>query len=202
MPIQLDSINTEQGCLQHIFLAETKNAELPGFNPAEVVRSFTAMKSTIENRLKTPSQFGAPGAKNIIDIVTAPGQFDGFTKSGGKVVITPKIETLIKNILTHANQPTHPRMQHHKNFVQSAISVSQTKIQDEFSAITKIGTTKVIGGVYGWNRGAEMGGRFVKIPNGCLDSNNIAHDGIIMGNQFWTLKPQNVIRRIFSFLFR
>lgn len=167
LPIGLHAANTERGILQHVFIAETFNPEQQNvYSLSEAERSFNAMKSTIFNRLKTPRDFGAPGATSIIDIVTAPRQFEGFTKNAaGNVVVGTQQQTVIYNVLSFANYTNHPRRANHLQFVEKAITISKgTGISDEFVNIKDIGGTAVTGGVFGWNKGAPIGEGLLKYP--------------------------------------
>jgi hypothetical protein len=200
MDIKLDDINTVEGVLQHVFISETRNPEFGGtYSLPEAERSFQAMKATIYNRLKKPSDFGAPGAKTIIDIITAPKQFQGYSKdSSGKVVIGAAQLTVITNVLKFANSEIHPRKLQHKEFVEYSINISKTNIvNDEFQKINKVQGVVVLGGVYAWNDGSAIGGRFQQIPNRTIDSEGKLHDGIIMKNYFWTLRKVSLLKRLF-----
>jgi hypothetical protein len=140
-----------------------------------------AMKAVLENRLQHhPEQFGAPGALTYVDIITAPGQFQGFFRDDtGTVRLSPVVQQRIHEILRLANNDSKGS---YARFVKNAMHVTQDGISDPFAGVTMIDGIAAKGGSYGWRQegAADLGGYFLAIP--------AASGGIIQGNHFYTLR--------------
>ncbi|MGX1785230.1 hypothetical protein ACWIGM_00750 [Bosea sp. NPDC055332] len=110
------------------------------------------MDRVLYNRLgNNPAQFGAPGAKNIIDIIKAKGQFAGFENYPQ---YDDGIKTRIQKMLNIANDAKDSRAAEFKEFVEAAIEVAETATVAEPST----------GILAGWRTGGSSspGGRFTK----------------------------------------
>ncbi len=65
-----------------------------------------AMKAAVDNRLRcsNPIYFCAAGAQSWFDIITAPDQFQGFSKGAdGQLAISADIQNIIDVVITKAN---------------------------------------------------------------------------------------------------
>jgi hypothetical protein len=77
-PIALDPEATDTGAMERLFLLEATTPGMPGYIAAENLQAMRLMRQTIENRLKSPAEYGARGATSETDIVDLGGQFAGF----------------------------------------------------------------------------------------------------------------------------
>ncbi len=179
----LPSLDSDLGVVVHLLLAESQTPSFAAYHVPSVLRGMHAMKATVANRLAlNPSWFAAAGASNFRDIVSAPGQFRGFSKdSTGRLVLHPSVLQRILEIVSQATADPGGRFASH---VELARSVSEASVSDPFVLLRKIGDVQVLGGTYGWRTAGSSapGGRFVQVPE--------ADGGVIGGNQFYTLKKQ------------
>lgn len=195
--ISLDSINTSEGCLQHLLLAEARTPAQANYNFDEIKTVLRAMKSVVTNRKASNKGyiFCSVGATSIIDYICAPvsttgcqaKQFKGFSKNAsGNVVVDPAILTRINDAVSIANNTSDPRNAKFKAHVNEVISVSKNAITDPYNTIPgSIGGEAVLKAVYGWrtSESADPGGAYVKIPQSAQHPN-----GNIQGIQFYTIK--------------
>lgn len=183
--VTLPPITTEEGVVARLMLAEVKTPGYSDYSADDSKRSMRIIKKVLENRLTKPGLFNASGATNEIDIITAPNQFDGFSKdSSGNLVISSTVQARIDDIVAKANSgPPGP----YANFVQNAIDVANGTItsMDPFKDISNINGQSVEGDAYGFKThpSSHPGGSFVAIP----DNDGHATDGIFNGQQFYTL---------------
>jgi hypothetical protein len=183
--IQLPDISTDPGVLSRLIIAECENPGYADYNQADGRLSFRMMQAVVVNRLNNhPSQFSAPGATNLTDIITAPGQFEGFSMSGGAVQISAAVSNRIATVMTNANAgDPGPYYQ----FVQDIVTCVNGPVSDPLGGVTSINGTAVQGGVYGWRTvgSGDPGGSFFPIP--------AALAGIVLGNQFYTLLAADAV---------
>lgn len=183
--VTLPPITTKEGVIARLMLAEVKNPGYSNYSADDSKQSMRIIDKVLENRLTKPGLFNASGATNEVDIITAPGQFDGFSKdSNGNVVISSSVQQRIDDIMAIANSgPPGP----YANFVQNAIGVANGTITslDPFKDISNINGQSVEGDVYGFRTAGSSapGGTFVAIP----DNDGQATDGVFNGQQFYTL---------------
>jgi hypothetical protein len=179
--VTLPAISTDKGVLCRQLIAKRNNPGSPSYDEQEVLKAMKAMKAAVDNRLhySDPIIFGARGAHSWFDIITAPGQFQGFSKGDdGQLVISSNIQKLIDDVMMKANTGAPGA---YTRFVQNAIDVANNDVDDPFRNLTMIGTVNVFGGGYSWltdGRG-EPGGSYVKIPD--------EQGGLIAGNRFYAL---------------
>jgi hypothetical protein len=179
--VALPDVNTDEGLLVRLFIAESRNPGHKQYNADTAKKGMRAMKAVVDNRLRNnPGQFGAPGAKGYIDIVAAAGQFHGFSKgTNGKILIASDVQKRIDEVVKIANTGKPGK---YAAFVQAAIDVAKADVDDPFKDVKKVGRTETTGGSDGWRTAgsAQPGGSFIAIPE--------ANGGVIAGNQFYTLK--------------
>jgi len=165
--IQLPAATTEEGLLVRLFLAESRTPSESGYDASKVKTGMQWMRLVLVNRLKNnPSQFAAPGAKKILDIVKAKNQFKGFENY-------PRLKAAqvarIHEILRIAHNDSDSRQEKYEHFLLNAIEVAKNKQMIKDPCPT---------GLYGWRTAGSVspGGRFTKFM------------GPLSGNQFYTLK--------------
>jgi hypothetical protein len=164
--VVLPSASSDDGLLARLFLAESRSPDEAGYNSGDSKKGMQWMKLVVHNRLNNnPSQFAAPGAKSIADIVKAKGQFKGFEKYPA---IDITILSRINKIISLANSNNDSRQAKYKHFVVNAIDVAKHNVIKDPSPK----------GLYGWRTdgSGSPGGRFVKYGNP------------LSGNQFYTLQ--------------
>jgi hypothetical protein len=179
--VTLPDFSTEKGVLARLLIAKKNNPGYSRYDEQEVLKAMKAMKAVVDNRLHYPDPifFCAPGAQSWFDIITAPDQFQGFSKSNdGQLVISPDIQNLIDDIMMKANTGAPGA---YTKFVQNAIDVTNNDVDDPFRNLTMIGTVDVAGGGYGWRTDGigEPDDSFIKIPD--------EQGGLIAGNRFYAV---------------
>ena len=180
-PILLPEIDTDEGVIARVLIAESQNPGWGDYDEAAVKQGMFAMKAVVDNRLGNhPEWFLAPGAANYGDIVTAPGQWAGFSREEGEIVVAPPQQALIDRILeeARADSPDGP----YARFYYLVMEVSESAVQDPFADLWETDGIPVIGGGYGWKtEGANPpGGRFQRLAD--------ADGGLMAGNRFYTLR--------------
>ena len=133
-------------------------------------------------------QIAAIRSQNIIDVITAKNQCEGFSKdAAGKPVSAPRVEARIQNLLRIANSGDKPgRFANLLNFGQglaSAYLAGGVPGADRFAGLTLVNQVAVTGRAYSWMTGQDYyspGGNFVKIPDSL--------QGLLGGNRFFTLR--------------
>lgn len=133
-------------------------------------------------------EIAAIRSQNVIDVITAKNQCEGFSKdAAGKPIAAPRVEARIQNLLKIANSGGKPgRFASLLNYVQglaSAYLKDGIAEADRFAGLTVVNKVTVTGRAYSWMTGMDYyspGGNFVKIPD--------AQQGLLGGNRFFTLK--------------
>ena len=133
-------------------------------------------------------EIAAIRSQNIIDVITAKNQCEGFSKdAAGNPVAALRVEARIQNLLKIANSGGKPgRFASLLNYVQGLASSYVTggiQEADRFAGLTLVNQVAVTGRAYSWMTGMDYyspGGNFVKIPD--------AQQGLLGGNRFFTLK--------------
>ena len=136
----------------------------------------------------TQMQIASIRSQNVIDVITAKNQCEGFSKdAAGQPVAAPRVEARIQNLLKIANSGDKPgRFANLLNFVQglaSAYLAGGIPGADRFAGLTVVNQVAVTGRAYSWMTGMDYynpGGNFVTIPD--------AHQGLLGGNRFFTLR--------------
>ena len=136
----------------------------------------------------TQMQIASIRSQNVIDVITAKNQCEGFSKdAAGQPVAAPRVEARIQNLLKIANSGGQPgRFANLLNFAQglaSAYLAGGVPGADRFAGLTVVNQVAVTGRAYSWMTGMDYynpGGNFVTIPD--------AQQGLLGGNRFFTLR--------------
>jgi hypothetical protein len=163
---QLPARNTTEGLVARLLLAETTTPANSKYTLADAATCMERMILVLNNRLKNPGQFASRGTR-IEDIITAPGQFEGFEafpKNYAKVI--PRIQ----GILDKANDNTVASQGAYQAHLDKAIELA-TK---HSSPISDPSTTELIG----WRTAGH----------GSPGPNFVAFDPPLMGIQFFQRK--------------
>ncbi len=127
---------------------------------------------------------------DIIDIITAQGQCEGFSRDGeGRAVVAPRVEKRLNYLLSLANKSDKPgKFSELLNYAQglaTAYVEGGIKQADRFAGLEIIKKIAVTGHAYSWMTDKDYyrpGGDFVYIPDSL--------SGSIGGNRFYTLKKK------------
>ncbi len=118
--IALPARNTDQGAVARVLMAEARGPLDPAYSEADSLTAMQWMRLVLENRLaNNPRQFMTPGAKNLIDIIKAPGQIGGFEHYPAYAATQDNQDRL--NI---ANDDNDRRAERVGAFIQNAINVA------------------------------------------------------------------------------
>lgn len=93
------------------------------------------MRQAIENRLLSPAEYGARGARTRRDIIKAPGQFGGFTNYP---TLTAGLNRNLTQILRIANATDDRRRPVYERFVQDAIRAATEAISPPTADYTNV----------------------------------------------------------------
>ncbi len=126
--------------------------------------------------------------KNILDVITAKGQCEGFSRSAdGRYVMVPRVEERVKYLLNIANSGSQPgkfaKLLNYAQGLARAYFKSGVDGADRFAGLAVVSRVQVTGRAYAWMTGKDCynpGGNFVSIPDG--------DDGTLGGNRFYTLR--------------
>ena len=103
----LAPLSTPAGLLERMFLHETLTPEYADrYNRDQSLRAMRFMRQVLENRLKDAAHWGAPGARDIIPIVKAKGQFGQFALYPN---LPAKFMSGVTGIVDNANSITYPK---------------------------------------------------------------------------------------------
>jgi len=136
----------------------------------------------------TQMQVAATQSKNILDVITARNQCEGFSRnSAGKPVCAARVETRINYLKKIANSGGRPgKFADLLNYGQGlarAYLQGGLPAADRYAGITEVGRIEVTGRGYSWMTDRHYyrpGGNFVAISD--------AQDGAPGGNRFFTLR--------------
>jgi hypothetical protein len=125
---------------------------------------------------------------NIIDVITAQGQCDGFSRDQkGNAVVVRRVEERLGYLLAIANKGSKPgkfsELINYGQGLASAYVEGGINQADRFAGLEIIQKIMVTGRAYSWMTDKDYdnpGGNFVSIPDSL--------DGSIGGNRFFTLK--------------
>ncbi len=194
---KLDPASTPSGYLARLLTNESPFPGERGFvSEADTKATMLSILWVLHSRMNfvppgyKQEEIAAIRSQNILDVITAKNQCEGFFKdAAGKPASSPRVEARIQNLLQIANSGGKPgRFASLLNYVQG-LSSSYVKggIQeaDRFAGLTVVSQVPVTGRAYSWMTGMDYynpGGNFVKIPD--------AHEGLLGGNRFFTLRKE------------
>ena len=121
---QLAPRPTVVGAETRLLMAECKRPSLPSYTLPGAKRCMQLMDLILRNRLaNNPGQFMAPEAKDIIDIMKAPGQFKGFEHYPH---YSGEIAQMLQSMIDIANNPHDSRHSSFADFINTAIDVAKS----------------------------------------------------------------------------
>jgi hypothetical protein len=193
--VKLESPTTTEGYLARLLINETPFPGERGYvSVADTKFAMLSILWVLESRLRhipdgyTQKQIAAVQADDIIDVITAGGQCEGFTRNAaGKPVSAPRVEQRIQYLLKIANSGGKPgKFAELLNYGQDLARIyvkEGIEEADRFASLQNIGKVTVTGRAYSWMTGKDCyhpGGRFVSIPD--------TQSGLLGGNRFFTLE--------------
>ena len=137
-------------------------------------------------------QSGVAGitATNIIDLIVAPNQCEGFSRgASGKPTFAPRVEERLNYLLKIANSGGKPgkfaELLTHGQGIADAYLSGGIEEADRFAGLTVVQQVRVTGRAYSWMTDMDCyhpGGNFVKIPDDL--------GGAPGGNRYFTLRKE------------
>ena len=192
---EVDSIEYVSGYLARLLINENPFPGENGYKSVEdsktgMVQILWVLHSRIHHIPPGYRQEHVANIKSddIIDVITAQGQCDGFSRDGkGNAVVVRRVEERIKYLLMVANKGSKPGkfaelINYGQGLARSYVEGGINKA-DRFAGLEIIQKIMVTGRAYSWMTDKDYynpGGAFVSIPDSL--------DGSIGGNRFYTLK--------------
>jgi hypothetical protein len=136
------------------------------------------------------SQIASSRSKDILDIITAKNQCEGFSRDAkGKPVFASRVEDRLRYLTKIANSGGKPgKFADLLNFGQglaTAYFKDGMKGADKFAGVARVSSVVVTGRAYSWMTDKDCynpGGNFVAIPD--------AQGGSPGGNRYFTLRKE------------
>jgi hypothetical protein len=117
----LPNENTDAGAMARLFINEAAG---PHAKADLTVQAMGWMRCVLQNRLKYPGKFGAPGATTITQIITAHVRAIQFAGFDSYPAIQPSMNANIQAKLAIASDKTDRRQAIYLNFVKAAIAAA------------------------------------------------------------------------------
>lgn len=189
--------STSAGYLARLLINENPFPGERGFvGVADTKAGMLSILHVLDSRLRNiPPGYRQPGVAgiattNIIDIITAPNQCEGFSRGpDGKPAFATRVEDRLNNLLRIANSGGKPgRFAELINYAQGlADAYIRDSIEgaDRFAGLTKINQTPVTGRAFSWMTDMDCynpGGNFVRITDDL--------GGATGGNRYFTLRKE------------
>ncbi len=122
----LDPPNTDAGAMERLFLLEAYTPGVRGsFVASDNLAAMRLMRQTIENRLRSPGEYGAASATSETDIIELGNQFAGF---GDYPTLDASMTATLAATLAIANNPRHPLQAAYAQFVDDAITAATENV--------------------------------------------------------------------------
>lgn len=126
--ITLPERNSDEGVETRVLLAECRGPAGSGYTLELATHAMQLMDAVLWNRMDDPKPFMARGAKSLIDIVRAKGQFAGFEKYPD---VAASIQKRIQDAIDIANNPKDPRQAAYEAFINKAIEIAKSAYFDD-----------------------------------------------------------------------
>ena len=134
--IALADPSTDAGAKQRLFLLE---AVSPGrareYVASESLPAMRLMRQAIENRLLSPAEYGARGARTRRDVIKARGQFGGFSNYPD---LPSGLNEHLADFLRIANASNDRRQPVYERFVRDAITAATEAMSPPTAAYTNV----------------------------------------------------------------
>ncbi|QYE35858.1 hypothetical protein KZX46_07885 [Polymorphobacter sp. PAMC 29334] len=120
--VHLAPASTDAGAMERLFLLEaTSPGYINKYRAEENLSSMRLMRQTIENRLKSPREYGARGATTPTDIVELGNQFAGFS---AYPILDARMGANLQDILRFANDSHHPLQKAYRQFIADSVTAA------------------------------------------------------------------------------
>ncbi len=140
--VTLPPPNTDQGAMARLFLLEAVSPGMPGYTATENLPAMRLMRQTIENRLKSPAEYGAAGAQTETDIVELGNQFAGF---GAYPTLDAGMLHNLAQIMRWANDPHWPTRTLYAQFVGDALTAASESVMPPVAMYADVTAWKTAG---------------------------------------------------------
>ena len=173
--IALSDISSDAGIIERVLLAEVMSPAYGAYNEGKAKRVMKAIVNCIYNRknYSNPELFGIHSQNpSVLDVVTAPGQFAGFSLGAdGTLELSSSVEAHIQAILDSANQGVPGK---YYRFVEAAKSIARGNRASPFTQ--EVYAFRTAGA-------SDPGGRLDRIWN--VDGPGVH---VLLGQKFYTLE--------------
>ena len=193
--VELDSPDCVPGYLSRLLINENPFPGERGYlSVADTKAGMLQVLWVLHSRMKwippgyTQEQVAAIRSDDIVDIITAQGQCEGFMVSkSGAFTTVPRVEKRVQYLLKIANTGDHPGK--FSDLLSFGRDLARSYLQggmagaDRFAGLQQIGRIPVTGRAFSWMADRDYykpGGNFISIPD------NLS--GSLGGNRFYTLK--------------
>ena len=119
---------SNEGVEARILIAECPGPSNASYNVALASEAMQLMDAVLWNRLENPARFLAKGAKSLVDIVKARGQFKGFEKYPD---YNARIKQNIQDAINTANNSKDPRSTKYADFLNKAIEIAKSAMYSD-----------------------------------------------------------------------
>lgn len=191
--VRLAPASTPEGYVARLLINEVPFPGDPLYRSEEDCRrGMEEIVWVLNNRLRhippgySQQEVANTRAANLIEVITAPGQVEGFHRDGqGRFVAVPRVHRRVDYLVRIANDGQPGRIAallNHAAQLAAAALAGGPDSPDLFLELRRVGSTGVTGRAYAWmtaNLPDHPGGHFVAVPR--------EREGRIAGNQFYTL---------------
>lgn len=119
--VGLDPAGTDAGAMERLFLLEATTPGQRSYVASENLKAMRLMRQVIENRLKSPAEYGARGAQSQTAIIEMGNQFAGF---GGYPVLDGDMTYSLTLFLRIANSANDRRQATYAQYVRDAVTAA------------------------------------------------------------------------------
>lgn len=120
--IALPDPATDTGAEVRILLAECQGPAYKSYSLKAATEAMQLMDAVLWNRRNDPARFNARGAKTLIGIIKAKGQFQGFEQYPE---YSSRIKRNLEAEIAIANDPQDPRNSSYAAFIEAAIETAK-----------------------------------------------------------------------------
>lgn len=194
---RLDPMSTKAGYLTHLLINEVAFPGEPSYREEEdSLRCMYQILCVLDNRTRnipdgyTQKWVAATESRDLIDVITAPGQVEGFCRNTeGDFTAAPRVVLRVNRLVKIANQGppgTTARLLNYAQWLAREYFENRRPAKDLFAGVSRVGSIEVAGGAYAWmtaGQARQPGGDFVAIPRRL--------GGVMGGNQFYTLRQES-----------
>ena len=123
--ITLDAPGTDAGAMERLFLLEATTPGQHTYAASENLKAMRLMRQVIENRLKSPKEYGARGAHSQTDITEMGNQFAGF---GGYPTLSGDMTYNLTLFVGIANSGNDRRQAAYAQYICDAVTAATEAI--------------------------------------------------------------------------